>query len=228
MEILSVFLSDGGGEVNIKTDGGFFAVTRSDFRRFVSEYTDENPEELLSCDAETARELFPVALDAEGEEELAYLNEKLRALRYALYLLGISDKSTKQLLFKLKQKGYSERAVNDAAAVLMQNDRLSDEAFCRRKCEILALGKHYGRARIVRELCAKGIPSALCERVLDDMEIDFDEQLQILCEKLIREPITDREMRQKTIAKLTRYGYGYEEISDCLSSHFSESEDDAL
>ena len=131
MEILSVFLSDGGGEVNIKTDGGFFAVTRSDFRRFVSEYTDEKPEELLSCDAETARELFPVVLDSGGEEELAYLNEKLRALRYALYLLGISDKSTKQLLFKLKQKGYSERAVNDAAAVLMQNDRLSDEAFWR-------------------------------------------------------------------------------------------------
>ena len=37
----------------------------------------------------------------------------------------------------------------------------------------------------------------------------------------------DREMRQKTIAKLMRYGYGYEEISDCLSSHFSE-EDDAF
>ena len=66
MEILSVFLSDGGGEVNIKTDGGFFAVTRSDFRRFATEYTDENPEELLSCDAETAREVFHVVLDAEG------------------------------------------------------------------------------------------------------------------------------------------------------------------
>lgn len=225
MDILNISLSDGGGEVHIKTDGGFFSATRADFRRFCDEYLDENATDLLSFDPDRFRRVFPLALDKEGEEELLFLNEKLKALHYALYLLGISDKSTKQLLFKLKQKGYSERAANDAAAVLMQNGRLSDEAFCRRKCELLAESKHYGRARIVRELYAKGISPAICEAVLEESGLDFDEQLQRLCEKLFREPIDSREKKQKAIQKLMRYGYGYEESATALQRCSSYEEE---
>lgn len=219
MEILRVFPSEGGGEVNCKTDDGVFGMTKADFRRFCAAYCDTDADTLLNCDDDAARLYFPIALSDEGGEELLYQNEKLRALRYALYLLGISDKSTKTLLFKLKQKGFSERAADDAAAVLMQNRRLSDEAFCRRQCELLVTGRHYGPSRVVRELAAKGISSALCRRVLDEGNFDFDGELRLLCEKKLRFPLADRDEYRKAVAKLMRYGYGYEEIRDALREY---------
>lgn len=165
--------------------------------------------------------------DGDGEsaaEELRFADEKLRALRYALYLLEISDKSVRSLRGKLKQKGYSERACDAAIAVLLKNERLSDEAFCRRKCELLAEGKKYGRRRIVAELVAKGVDASLCDRILDEADIDFTENLRSLCEKLFREPPHDRDERRKATAKLARYGYSYDEIYAVLEEICDEEE----
>lgn len=166
--------------------------------------------------------------DGDGEsaaEELRFADEKLRALRYALYLLEISDKSVRSLRGKLKQKGYSERACDAAIAVLLKNERLSDEAFCRRKCELLAEGKKYGRRRIVAELVAKGVDASLCDRILDEADIDFTENLRSLCEKLFRVPPHGRDERRKATAKLARYGYSYDEIYAVLEEICADEEE---
>lgn len=248
MDILDISFSEAGGEVTFRTDEGCFTVTRADFRAFSARYLGEDTEERLRT--EDKRRIFPLYLADEklgedemlfavtgkhsrareeeqdnGAEELRFLDEKLRALRYALYLLGISDKSVRQMHTKLRQKGYSERACDDAIAVLLKNDRLSDEAFCRRKCELLAEGKKYGRRRIVAELVTKGVDASLCERVLDEAEIDFEENLRLLCEKLFRNPPSDRDERRKAAAKLARYGYSYDEIYTVLEEICADDSD---
>lgn len=214
--LFPLYLADGENEPEdenadeTESDSGH--KTRNRYR---SRYRREN----ANADTDT---------DGDGEsaaEELRFADEKLRALRYALYLLEISDKSVRSLRGKLKQKGYSERACDAAIAVLLKNERLSDEAFCRRKCELLAEGKKYGRRRIVAELVAKGVDASLCNRILDEADIDFTENLRSLCEKLFREPPHGRDERRKATAKLARYGYSYDEIYAVLEEICADEEE---
>lgn len=222
MEIQAVFLTEAGGEVRLKTDGENFSMTRRDFETFASHYLNPRLTDcLINGGAET---YLPLALSPEGEEQLTFLDEKLRAMRYALYLLGICDKSRRQLAFQLKKKGYAAPAAEEALDILEKNGYLSDERFCRRKCELLAQGKLFGRRRILSELLTKGLPMSLCEKVLEESDIDFEENLRTLCGKLIKEPIESREQMRKWIVKLTRYGYSYDEIRGALEDYTGNGE----
>lgn len=212
MDITAISFTESGNEVSLKTDVGYFDISRADFSAFLYEFTDLSVTE--------AAQALPIYTEGEAEESLVFYAEKLKAIKYAVYILGISDKSTKQLRSKLKLKGYSERACDDALYVLKKNGYLSDERFCRRKCETLSSGKLYGRRRIISELMAKGISHDMCEGVLADMEIDFYENLCRLFEKLTRGEIPEtREQKKKISDKLLRYGYSFDEINEVFCEY---------
>jgi SOS response regulatory protein OraA/RecX len=121
-----------------------------------------------------------------------------------------------QLLFDVRQA--LEKV--GAGDVLKKNGYVSDERFCRRKCETLSEGKLFGRRRIVSELMAKGISYELCDKVIDSMEIDFYANLQRLFEKITAGEIPEtREQKKKIFDKLLRYGYSYDEINDVFSEY---------
>lgn len=216
MDICRISFTESGNEATVFTDAGIFDISRADFNCFFAKIIGGSP---ISIKNKDFSDYLPLYADDAELKELEALAEKLRAIKYAAYLLGINDKSEKILRSKLKLKGYSGNAADAAVEVLKKNGYLSDERFCRRRCEILAQSKLFGRRRIISELMAKGLAYDLCDRIIDDAEIDFEENLKLLFDKLTKGNIPkDREQKKKISDKLLRYGYSYGEISELFNS----------
>lgn len=209
MDILHISVTDSGNEYSLRCDDGTYRLTRADF-----------------CELFGSRDIgTPIALTDEQRVKVEFLAEKFGAMKYALYLLGFSDKSEKALTRKMREKGYSEDACSEALSVLKKNGYLNDAASCARKCEILASSKLYGPRRIISELVAKGYTRECAQGALDSTAVDFEENLKRLFEKLTKgAPPREREARNKLFAKLARYGYGYELINSVFYE-ISDEED---
>ncbi len=209
MDILGIFLTGSGNEAYLRCDEGSFTISRADLKLFCERYLGEKPEFFTEGD-----DIFPIFADEKVRSELEALDEKLRVIKYSLYILGISDKSEKALREKLRIKGFSPTATDAALEVIKKNGYLCDESFCRRKCEILASSKLFGRRRLISELLAKGFSYELCVKTVDEAEIDYGENLRLLFEKISKGKIPeDREQKKKLSDKLIRHGYSYDEIS---------------
>lgn len=217
MDITYISKTQSGNEITIKTDLGYFDISKADAGQFFAEFFDSDIEE-AACH-------LPLFLENNAAGRLVVLSEKLACIKYAVYLLGISDKSERQLRTKLMEKGYKPEVCDMALDVLKRNGYVSDERFCRRKCEILANSKLFGRRRIISELVQKGISSDLCSQIIDELEIDFEENLGQLFEKLTRSKdinFLDRKEVKKFSDKLLRYGYSYYEIKDVLDAYLED------
>ncbi len=188
--------------MSLRCDEGFYKVTRADFKSLFG----------------TAEISPPFVLSQDECEKLEFFAEKYGAIKYALYLLGFSDKSEKNLAFKLKSKGYSEDACSEALAVLKKNRYLCDKKSALRRCEILAGSKLYGMRRIISELIAKGYTRDVAQQVTEEARIDFEENLKALFAKLTKSRLPrSREEKKKLFDKLYRYGYNFDEINSVFS-----------
>lgn len=221
MDILNITFTESGNQATLRTDRGYFDMTRADLLEFFASFIGEDVRDVVRPGAEL--DFLPLYVDDEAEAELEALAEKLKAIKYASYILGIGDKSEKQLRLKLKTKGYSPRAIDSSFEVLRRNGYLCDERTCKRKCELLANGKLFGRRRIISELMAKGYPYSLCEKTVDESQIDFEENLALLYEKISKgEDLLDWEQKKKISDKLLRYGYSFDEINSLFDEVISE------
>ncbi len=221
MDILSITFTESGNQATLRTDRGYFDMTRADLLAFLASFAGEDVRDAVRPGAEL--DFLPLYVEEDAESELEALAEKLKAIKYASYILGIGDKSEKQLRMKLKTKGYSNRAIDSSFEVLRRNGYLCDEKTCKRKCELLANGKLFGRRRIISELMAKGYAYSLCERTVDEAQIDFEENLELLYEKISRgENLLDWEQKKKISDKLLRYGYSYDEVNYLFDKLVSE------
>ncbi len=222
MDILNISCTESGNQATLRTDRGYFDMTRADLAVFLESFLGEDVRDVVRPGAEL--DFLPLYVEDDAEEELEALAEKLKAIKYASYILGIGDKSEKQLRLKLKTKGYSVRAIDSSFEVLRRNGYLCDERTCKRRCELLANGKLFGRRRIISELMAKGYPYSLCERTVDEAQIDFEENLVLLYEKISKgEDLLDWEQKKKISDKLLRYGYSYDEVNCLFDGLVSEN-----
>ena len=160
----------------------------------------------------------PEELPEEADDEmLVFLSQKLKCLHYAAYLLDFGDKSKRALSDKLRKKGYAKDVCEAAVAVLEKNGLLDDERLCADKLNSLAVGKLYGPRRLKTELLAKGFGSSDIQNALDESDIDYDELLELLVEKLTRHGIPQSEKELSLLKnKLVRYGYSYDRIARVL------------
>lgn len=221
MDIKSIVFTGSGNEATIGTDTGYYDITRADLTVFAKSFLGEDSLPLIRSGQ--IYDLLPVFVEDEAIRTLEHMAEKLKALKYASYLLGINDKSEKTLRSKLKLKGYSKEATDEAFEILKKNGYLSDERYCRRACELMANGKLFGRRRLINELMAKGLSYDLCVKTVDDAEIDFEENLRTLFDKLSKGKLpSDRDEKKKMSDKLLRYGYSYDEVNGLFDELMSD------
>lgn len=193
------------------SDGEQLTVSAADFRKFPF----PEPEE----------ELCPFEVTEEQAASLRLYDEKLRAVKYAAYLLGFSDKTEKKLKLKLKEKEYSEQSIALTIETLKSMGILDDNALCRRKLVGLANGKLYGPYRIKQELYLAGFDRVTTEEAFADCSVDFFENAAKLFQKLARRTdLTDRKEQKKLSDKMARYGYAFETIRACFDTNFEESD----
>ena len=140
-------------------------------------------------------------------------SEASSALKSALNILGYADNTEKKLREKLYARGYSKSAVNDAVAYLKEHRYLDDRRFLERAVEHYAKVKLYGRARIRRELFAKGFS----REDIDGIDYgEFDIDFVGLCGTRINKTASRYKSRDALTAALARYGYMYSEIKSAL------------
>ncbi len=142
--------------------------------------------------------------------DIAYEDECFRAMKKAVSLLAISDKSRHTLEGKLIMSGFSKEAAKEAVCECLSLGYIDEERQLDRLCEREANISLKGSLMIKRKLMSKGyrasdIESAL-ERLTDKGVIDFCENFKRLCEKKLVQ--TEEEERQ------LRFKYGYYE-GDC-------------
>lgn len=161
-----------------------------------------------------------------SEEELAELKEKsdaLRAKRSAYYMISCRDYSEKELRRKLSMKT-TPQAADEAVEKMRSLRLLDDESYARNLAQQYLEHKHYAGKRILLELYQKGIDSALAQRVVDELEIDEEEQLDILLSGKLGEDLEDEKAKARVFNKLSRYGYRAGNISRAIRKR-AKSED---
>ena len=162
-----------------------------------------------------------------SDEELAFLTDEVnsrRAFLKACDLLSFRDHSSRELLTKLRQKGYGEGA-EQAVEKLMEEGYVDDERFARAYAAELVRVKHFGRRRIVTELLKKGIDPSLARDIADETEVDEDEILVALKRKYGRCLDTEKGVR-RAVNGLAAMGYGYSEIKQAIETIKEEAETD--
>ena len=209
MIITSVKLSTGGNELFIYGDNGEkYRISSADAKRAGVIKFAEHPELLLE--------------ETDGEM-LEFMSSKLSCISYAKYLLEFGDKSRKVLKTKLKSKEYSDDVCEAALAVLEDYGLIDDERLCLEKLFSLAKSKLYGPYRLKQELIKRGFSSGDIQIAFDEAELDYDEMLSELVDKLtVKNVPRDKKTLDSLVNKLTRYGYGYESIKDALNGLESE------
>lgn len=206
MIIIKSYISKGGSEVTLECEfKEKYTITRADAKRLgLYELSDED---------------FPI--DFPDDEMIRFLSQKLKAIKYATYLLQFSDKSEKVLKQKMREKEYSKEIIDEALLVLRDGGIISDGNLCLKKFISIANSKHYGPHRIKSELFSKGFSAEDIKSAEENAGIDFYELCTELCEKLLssgRINLSDKSERDKFKAKLSRYGYGFDQINHALQS----------
>lgn len=150
-------------------------------------------------------------------EEIANLREKIgvrRAYNKAVELLSRRDHSKKELIDKLRQKGYGEFAFQ-AIEKLIDYGYINDRRFAFSFTDELVRLKSYGKKRLEQELCRKGIERDIISEVV--CEYDFSaEKLTELIERKYYRYLNDEKGVNKTVNALLRLGYTYGEIRDAM------------
>ena len=150
-------------------------------------------------------------------EELSEITLKAgerRAYNYAVSLLSRREHTVKEIVEKLKRKGYGQFA-DKTTDRLMNEGYLSDERFAKLYVRELINLKGYGRRRIKDELFRKGISRETADEVLAETEFP-DSRLRDVIEKKYLRYLNNEKGIQKTINALLRLGYSYGEIRDAL------------
>jgi len=214
MIVLKSYISKGGSEVTLECE-------------FEEKYTVTRADAVRLGLYELSEEDLPV--EFADDSQIEFLAQKLKAIKYASYLLQFSDKSEKILRQKMKEKEYSPEVIEEALSVMRDGGIISDENLCLKKYLSIANSKLYGPRRIRAELFAKGFSSEDIKNAEEKTDIDFDILCNELCQKHLssgRINLSDRKEREKFIAKISRYGYGYETISSVIQKFTSASAGD--
>ncbi|MBE6680967.1 MAG: regulatory protein RecX [Ruminococcaceae bacterium] len=206
MIIVKTIISKGGSEVTLECE-------------FREKHTLTRADAIRLGLYDLSEDDFPV--EFADDELIEFLAKKLKAIKYATYLLQFSDKSEKVLRRKMQEKDYSNEVIDEALSVMRSSGIISDENLCLKKYVSIANSKLYGPHRIKNELFSKGFSSEDIKNAENLADIDFYELCKELCNKLLsssRINLSDRQERDKFKAKLSRYGYGFDEINSALEN----------
>ena len=156
----------------------------------------------------TGRELDDAALDELRRESARSLGREK-----ALELVSQRLMSIKELLQKLKDKGFDEETANYCADWITERGLIDEERYAAAIVRHYA-AKGYGAGRVRQELMRRGIPRELSDEALESMPEGNDRLDRLIAAKL-RDP-DDRDAVRKLSASLYRRGFSGEEIREAL------------
>jgi len=157
-----------------------------------------------------------VEVDADVLESLQAADDRRRAKKRALYLLGNRMYGYNELIKKLSES-YSEDISREAADLMRSYGYIDDGEYAAKLAESLIHTKHYGLQKARWEMKCRGLDSDLIEDTLAEYsEEDIDEEILHLLRTKYGERLSDEDGRRRAAAALARRGYGWGEIKHCI------------
>ena len=137
-------------------------------------------------------------------------------LAVGLRLLTGRELSTVQLTRRLEQRGFEADAIEQVVTRLTAAGTLDDARVARAVARMRASVKRQGRARVLRELAAIGIPRGTAEQAVRDVfgDVDEDALLEQALDRRLRRSVSlkDPTARKRLYAALVRQGFPAEAV----------------
>jgi len=150
-------------------------------------------------------------LEGRGEER------QKRALSYTLRLLKFRIRTEKELMERMRSKGFEEGIIQLVIADLKESGFLNDEEFAREFTRA-KIEKLWHPRLILRELLSKGVSMEVAEEVIGEVDIeDLIERARERASILIQRSKGDRrKAKRKVISFFLRRGFPMEMVKEIL------------
>ncbi len=136
----------------------------------------------------------------------------MTAKDYAAKLLGICDRSEKEIREKITKKGYSETECEEAIAFCREYGYIDDKRFAGHFVHDCVEIKKFGKWRIRQELRLKGVSEETIEEALSDIR----DEGELLKEELKRRfgnlDFSDKKIKNKVYGYFLRRGFAPNDI----------------
>ncbi len=149
-----------------------------------------------------------------------------RAYNKALDFLSRRMYAEKELAKKLREKDFSDEAIEGAIQRCKELLLLNDERYAEMLSEELYRNKHFGAKRILQELSARGVNREIAQNAVENLDKDEVNSIILLLKRKFSGKIGDEKGRQRTINTLLRYGYKFSDIKQALNTVEEETEEE--
>lgn len=159
-------------------------------------------------------------LDDEFIEEILNAEEENHVYNYALNILSRSAKSEKQMIDKLKEKGYDLDLINNAIEKLKKQGYLDDQRFSEMYINSKINESKYGKRKIKEKLYEKGIAREIIDEKLKVLsnEDELQRAISLGLKKLKSLNEADKQKRSmKLINHLISKGFEYGIVRQAVS-----------
>ncbi len=156
--------------------------------------------------------------DDELHEIIALSNER-RAKNKALWLISYRDHSKKELKDKIKRT-CDEASAEKAVERMEELGLVDDEDYARRYAKKLLSQKKMTKRAAMFELSRKGIDKETAEAALDEIDVDYRENIREIIDRKYPN-ISDEKIKRRAVAALQRLGYGWDDIRTVLEEYES-------
>lgn len=162
-------------------------------------------------------------------EELKIEDEPKLAFQHALNIISYSMKTEFELVKKLREKEFSEPAIEQAVQKLKGYKYIDDDIYVTMYIKTKAIPNNWGEQKIISKLLQKGVDINLIKQKIEEL-YSYDEKKNAItkvAEKYVEKLPIDEDILKKK-QKLYRYlagkGYSYELISSTVSSILGNNE----
>ena len=156
----------------------------------------------------TANEIIDIQI---AEEEGVCLN-------YALNLLSKSVKTEKEIIAKLKKRGYVSEIIDKVIFKLKDYGYVNDEEFAEKY--INSYSKNKGKRLLKSELKLKGVSDAIIEDKFLSVENELETAIKI-AEKYVKNKPVDIKTKQKCYKYLLSKGFSYDDSKTAVDKVLS-------
>ena len=174
---------------------------------------------VMNLDTQTLLEnRFDVGREIDDEElqEIIELSNERRAKEKALWLISYRDHSKKELRDKIRRT-CDDASAEKAVERMEELGLVNDESFARRYARKLIFEKKMSKRAALFELSRKGIDKETAEEILDEIDVDYREQIKDFLDKKYRD-LSDEKTKRRAVAALQRLGYGWDDIKAAMEN----------
>ncbi len=168
---------------------------------------------------------FSIAPDVEFSDQeflnLLHQDSLRQAKDQAMRYLTIRPHSRRELVLKMRSKGYRYEVINQALDNLAEIDLIDDEQFARQFIQNELQLRPAGKALLAQKLATRGIHRETSEDLLNELLPEELEQeiAEQLTEKFLRsnKRWTGKKLREKLLRFLQSKGFNWEHIRQVAS-----------